>query len=369
MPTRARSSSEAVVAALKETFAARVIAWQRHAGRHDLPWQKTRDAYRIWLSEVMLQQTQVATVLPYYERFLKAFPDVATLARAAPDEVMAHWSGLGYYSRARNLHRAARDVIEHHGGRVPQSAALLETLPGIGRSSAAAIAAFAFGERAAILDGNVKRVLCRVFGIERPMQKQSTERELVGFALGLLPEHGIERYTQGLMDLGATVCTAKAPRCPDCPFANDCIARASGRIATLPAPREKRITPRRKASFVLARHSQSVWLERRPERGIWGGLWCLPASALDARSGASEAQLLERFIKAPAQAGVASEFARFEHAFTHFTLLASVFAIDCRREDDFGRDGRWVPWRDCASLGLPAPIKTLLLDVQQGLFR
>ncbi len=218
-------------------FAARVVAWQRAHGRHDLPWQRTRDPYRIWLSEIMLQQTQVATVVPYYDRFLAAFPDVAALAAAPEDRVLERWSGLGYYRRAHHLHAAAKMVVARHGGAFPRDPSAIAALPGIGRSTAAAIAAFAFGARAAILDGNVKRVLARHRGIGGYPGAPRVERTLWALAESLLPARGIETYTQALMDLGATICTRAAPRCAACPVAAGCVARRSGRAAELPSPR------------------------------------------------------------------------------------------------------------------------------------
>src|SRR5687768_14848190 len=214
-------------------FAARLVAWQREHGRHHLPWQRTRDPYRVWLSEVMLQQTQVATVLPYYERFVASFPDVRALADAPIDRVLQHWSGLGYYRRAHHLHAGAKAIVERHGGAFPRDVAAIAALPGIGRSTAAAIAAFAFGTRAAILDGNVKRVLARHRG---------SEEDLWARAEGLLPKRGIEAYTQGLMDLGATLCT-RTPKCETCPVRQSCVARKTGRVAELPAPRARKVLP------------------------------------------------------------------------------------------------------------------------------
>ncbi|MGE5622963.1 MAG: A/G-specific adenine glycosylase, partial [Bacillota bacterium] len=207
-------------------FSAQVIRWQKQHGRHALPWQNTRDAYRIWLSEIMLQQTQVAAVIPYYQRFLERFPDVFVLAAAPAEEVMAYWSGLGYYSRARNLHRCAQRVVSEYGGVFPSDPVLLADLPGIGRSTAAAIAAFAYGARAAILDGNVKRVFCRVFGVDGFPGTKPVEDKLWRRAIALLPQDDIEAYTQGLMDLGATVCTRSSPSCEACPLAQRCVARA-----------------------------------------------------------------------------------------------------------------------------------------------
>ncbi len=221
------------------TFAPRLLAWHRQCGRHDLPWQNTRDAYRIWLSEIMLQQTQVDTVIPYYARFLAAFPDIASLAAAPVDAVMGLWSGLGYYARARNLHACAQRVVSEHGGVFPATAEQIATLPGIGRSTAAAIAAFSQGERVAILDGNVKRVLCRAFGVEGFPGSAPVEKQLWALAEALLPEAQIGNYIQAQMDLGATVCTRGTPKCAACPLAEDCVARLSDRIASLPMPRPR----------------------------------------------------------------------------------------------------------------------------------
>jgi A/G-specific adenine glycosylase len=368
MQTRAHSLSDGSMAVTRDkTFAERLIAWQKESGRHSLPWQETREPYRIWLSEVMLQQTQVATVLPYYERFLARFPDVFALASANVDDVMAHWAGLGYYSRARNLYRSAQQVVGDLGGKFPSTAADLMQLPGVGRSTATAIAAFAYGERGAILEGNVKRVLCRVFGIERPMDKPATERELVQFATGLLPDSDIGAYTQGLMDLGATVCTPRRPACTVCPFASDCVARCTGRIEMLPTPKTKRAVPVSRASFVLARHGEMVWIERREERGIWGGLWSLPASNIDSKSdadGPALASLIAHELDQDVARAEPDEYARFEHTFSHFKLLGRVWSIDISDPVKEGRTGRWINLAECDALGLPAPIKTLLMLVK-----
>ena len=250
-------------------FAARVVAWQRTHGRHDLPWQNTRDAYRIWLSEIMLQQTQVTTVLPYYERFVAAFPDVAALAAAPLERVLEHWSGLGYYRRAHHLHAAARAVVAGHGGGFPHDAATIATLPGVGRSTAAAIAVFAHGERAAILDGNVKRVLARHAGVEGFPGAASVEARLWALAEARLPTQDVEPYTQGLMDLGATLCTRTKPRCGECPVAADCVARRDGRVDELPSPRPAKALPRKAVRVLLLERAGEVLLERRAPTGIW----------------------------------------------------------------------------------------------------
>src|SRR5690242_9629100 len=257
-------------------FASRVIRWQREHGRHGLPWQGTRDAYRIWLSEVMLQQTRVETVIPYYERFLARWPSVGELAAASVDEVLALWSGLGYYARGRNLHRAACEVRDRFGGEFPRRFDDIATLPGVGRSTAAAIAAFAGGERRAILDGNVRRVLARHAGVDGDPSSTATMTRLWEVAESRLPRRDIERYTQGMMDLGAGVCTARSPRCLVCPVSEDCVARAESRVAELPGKRRRAERPRKHVSMLVAIRAGEVLLEKRPPTGIWGGLWSLP---------------------------------------------------------------------------------------------
>ena len=341
------------------SFAARLIAWQRSAGRHHLPWQNTRDPYRIWLSEVMLQQTQVSAVKPYYERFITRYADVFALAAADADDVMAAWAGLGYYSRARSLHRCAKQIVDQHQGKFPDRLEELDQLPGIGRSTAAAIAVFAFGHREAILDGNVKRVLCRVFGIDRPMQSQVTERELVALASELLPKEEIESYTQGLMDFGATLCTPRRPTCSQCPFEADCVARSSGLIELLPRPKQRRIVPLRRAAFFLFCHAGQVLLERRPDTGIWGRLWCLPQSAYQAEPLSRDQAALAAASLAPTAIALSFDaVARFTHGFTHFLLEATVWRIDLAQPLDL-QDSRMVDARAMSEMALPQPFRHL----------
>jgi A/G-specific adenine glycosylase len=343
------------------TFAARVIAWQRRHGRHDLPWQGTRDAYRIWLSEVMLQQTQVATVLDYYARFLLRFPDVATLAGAPLDDVLALWSGLGYYSRARHLHRCAQVVMVEHGGAFPRSAAALAELPGIGRSTAAAIAAFAFGERVAILDGNVKRVLARALGFDADLAEPRHVNALWDQAGALLPARsGIESYTQGLMDLGAGVCLARAPACCRCPLHAICVAAASGEPTRWPV-RTRRLERGRRANVWLwLRWRDRHWLLRRPPQGVWAGLWSLPEFGDDAALDADSAHW----------PGTVQALPSFKHALTHFdwTLAPRIWTLPARiaaaRADAVTArwpDGRWCTLDQALALALPAPLRRLLL--------
>ena len=335
------------------TFAERLIAWQKIAGRHDLPWQQTRDPYRIWLSEIMLQQTQVGTVIPYFQRFLSRFPTVQALAEAPLEAVIEHWAGLGYYARARNLHRCAREIVAVHAGKWPNSASQLSALPGIGRSTAAAIAAFAFGQRAAILDGNVKRVLCRQFAIEGFPGQSAVDRELWALAERLLPAADIESYTQGLMDLGATVCTRSRPRCEICPVSPDCQARLSGRQSALPTPRPRAKLPERRAGFVFICDGTRLLLERRPPSGLWGGLLVPPegeASAVLARLGLIDQN--RRNLKP------------LRHAFTHFRLtLEPVLCIVSPAVAASKPGLHWVELVGAASAGVPTPIRKLIEQI------
>ncbi|KAB2928322.1 MAG: A/G-specific adenine glycosylase [Dechloromonas sp.] len=335
------------------SFSERLIAWQKSAGRHDLPWQNTRDPYRIWLSEIMLQQTQVATVIPYYQRFLASFPDVRALAAAPVEIVMEHWAGLGYYARARNLHRCAQQVVAVHGGSFPASSAELEMLPGIGRSTAAAVAAFAFGERAAILDGNVKRVLCRHFAVPGFPGAAKVHRQLWQLAERLLPASDIEAYTQGLMDLGAGTCTRSRPSCPRCPLADDCLARRQGRQATLPEARPRAAVPERSACFVLIRDGQRVLLERRPPSGLWGGLLVPPEGEVG--------PVLARFgLQAVGQ----RQLPPLRHSFTHFRLTLEPVLCDVHGPLLMAEPGlQWVELAQVATAAVPAPIGKLLRQV------
>jgi A/G-specific adenine glycosylase len=346
-------------------FAGTLIDWQRRQGRQALPWQQldatARDAYAIWIAEIMLQQTQVAAVIPFYLRFLGRFPDVTTLAGAPLDDVMQHWSGLGYYSRARNVHATARIVVEAHQGRFPDTVEALMALPGIGRSTAAAIAAFAYGRRAAILDGNVKRVLARVFLLEGVPTGGAFTRRAWDVAESLLPAHDIERYTQGLMDLGATVCTPRNPSCLLCPFEKTCGAHREGRETSLPERAKRRAVPERRATLLVVTRGDDVLLERRPPRGIWGGLWSLPEFA-----GEADRKTLVRRATDEGRIESVATLTGFTHAFTHFVLNADVVRIDVVTSGQVVRDDdttRWVARGALSGMGLPAPVRTLLASL------
>lgn len=345
----------------KQDFASRLMSWQASHGRHDLPWQHSRDPYRVWLSEIMLQQTQVDTVMPYYGRFLARFPTLADLAAAPQEDVLALWSGLGYYARARNLHKAAQVVMEEHGGIFPRSAATIATLPGIGRSTAAAIAAFCFDERVAILDGNVKRVLCRAFGIEGFPGSRAVEQTLWALATELLPERDPGRYIQAQMDLGATVCTRSRPACTRCPLAADCVARRDGRCAELPTPRPRKAVPRRQANVVVVRAGNAVLVEQRPPAGIWGGLLALPEAGADGAA----AWTAQRFGSA---APAAASLPALTHAFTHFVLEIRPWLVDLRAPATLAGDGtlRWLALDTVDAAALPAPVRTILKSLPRS---
>lgn len=343
----------------QDTFATPLIAWQRQHGRHSLPWQRTTDPYRVWLSEVMLQQTQVSTVLTYYERFLQRFPDVKALAAASQDEVMSLWSGLGYYSRARNMHACAKAVVAEHGGAFPRSSELLQTLPGIGRSTAAAIAAFCFGERVAILDGNVKRVLTRFLAFGDDLAVARNERELWAQATALLPHQHIEPYTQGLMDLGATVCLARSPQCLLCPVQSHCAARRAGTQDTFPMKTRKLKRGRRDNAWLWLTWGDQLRLCQRPDNGVWAGLWSLP-----------EFDSPEVLAQASATwPGVGTALPSFTHVLTHldwtlhplrWTLPERTSAARVAQIVSTWPSGRWFTQEAALAAGLPAPLRKLL---------
>ena len=360
-----------------DSFASRLILWQRTHGRHDLPWQgangMTRcaqasgagmpsprrlpqsagsaitsdlasvvgspsrmasrsisnvseaDAYRVWLSEIMLQQTQVATVIPYYRRFIASFPDIAALAAATEDQVLAHWSGLGYYARGRNLRRAAQIIVEKHHGKFPHQYEQILELPGIGRSTAAAICALAWHERRAILDGNVKRLLARYCGIAGWAGNKEVETQLWQQAEALLPPGDVATYTQSLMDMGATVCTRSRPKCAACPVQAGCIALQTERIAEFPAPRPRKAMPEKYATFLLLMHGTDILLEKRSGSGIWGGLWCPPQFD-------DEGAAREWFVRNGMDASHGERLETFTHTFTHFKLHITPLKIQLARK-------------------------------------
>ncbi len=347
-------------------FAPRLLEWFETAGRKDLPWQRDPTPYRVWVSEIMLQQTQVATVIPYYEAFLRRFPDVRTLAAASLDEVLHLWSGLGYYARARNLQRAAQAIVARHGGEFPARLEEVLALPGIGRSTAGAILALSRGERHAILDGNVRRVLARQFGVEGYPGAPAVERRLWELSEVCTPHEQVAEYTQAVMDLGATVCTRARPACLLCPVQSGCVARERGLQDRLPAPRPRAARPTREAWLVAAmRGGHKVLLERRPPAGIWGGLWGLPEFPTRAHA---EQWCREQLVGAAPPRPVTA----LRHAFSHFDYEMRPLLVHCLgkaaalREDD---RYRWYDARQPARVGLPKPVATLvarLTDAAEG---
>lgn len=325
------------------SFSQKLLHWFDHHGRHDLPWQHPRSLYRVWVSEVMLQQTQVTTVIPYFEKFMQRFPDVQALADAPQDEVLAHWAGLGYYARARNLHKAAQHIRDQHGGRFPEDFEQVMDLPGIGRSTAGAILSQALDQPHAILDGNVKRVLARFAAIEGWPGQPAVAERLWQVAKSLLPALRCADYTQAMMDLGATLCTRTKPRCQQCPLADGCAALAQGRVAELPASKPSKARPRRQVVMLVQLRGDEILLQKRPPSGIWGGLWSLPEVAPD------EAPSGERWPV-------------LVHQFSHFELEITPLLV--KEQSVAGvmeADGQlWYKWRNLQEVGLPAPVRKIL---------
>lgn len=333
-------------------FAARLLHWYDQHGRHDLPWQHPRTPYRVWVAEVMLQQTQVRTVIPYYERFLARFPSLPALAEAAQDEVLALWSGLGYYSRARNLHRAAQLCVAAHGGELPVEVEALAALPGIGRSTAAAILAQAHGQRLAILDGNVRRVLARHQAIEGAPDDPQTLRRLWALSEALLPADRLADYTQAIMDLGASLCARSRPQCARCPLAADCVALATDRVAELPQRKTRRVRPLRHTLMLYLQDADGrVLLQRRPSRGIWGGLWSLPEA-----ESLAQAQAWGAVEPAPVLA--------LTHDFTHFSLQIALHPVRPGELPPADAESRWYSLPEAQALGLPQPVRRILSELQ-----
>ena len=350
-----------VTTAPDSPLADQLLSWFDQHGRHDLPWQQPRSAYRVWLSEIMLQQTQVGTVIPYFERFLQRFPNVQLLAAAPQDDVLTLWAGLGYYARARNLHKAAQQIVAEHSGEFPQSVAALEALPGIGRSTAGAIAAQAFGVRAAILDGNVKRVLARLFAVPGWPGETAVAAKLWQHAEALTPNQRLADYTQAIMDLGATLCTRSKPACLLCPWQPHCQASASGEPTQFPGKKPRKTKPQRAVQMLLLRNANNqILINRRPPTGIWGGLWSLPEIGADA---------------APAEAATELGFATIDskplpavpHSFSHYQLNIQPVLLSVSEEFFAINDGgqQWLNLSTPASWpGLPAPVRKILEAVQ-----
>ncbi len=344
-----------------DTFSTQLLDWQAQQGRKDLPWQKSATAYPVWISEIMLQQTQVNTVIPYFQRFMQRFPSVKSLAQAPLDDVLHLWSGLGYYARARNLHQTAQQVWTQHRGRFPNTLDGLTSLPGIGRSTAGAILSLGMNLRAPILDGNVKRVLCRIHGIDRWPGETETQKQLWQLAEALTPTHSFGRYNQAMMDLGALICTRTQPNCPRCPVQHVCQARQYHRTAELPIPKPTKQKPERQVYMLMLLRNQQVWLEKRTAKGIWGGLWSLPEAvslpALKQLSQQWDVTLSKRQALTPIQ-----------HVFTHFKLHIKPYSVRLAAHAKWPSslpEGRWYDLNCPPAIGLPAPIQILLNAVKK----
>jgi A/G-specific adenine glycosylase len=347
---------------MTDTFSDRLLAWFERHGRHDLPWQTQRSAYRVWVSEIMLQQTQVATVVTYFERFVARFPDVATLAAAPLDEVLGYWSGLGYYARARNLHSTAQRIVGEFNGQFPRSPQVLAALPGIGRSTAGAIAAQAFDARHAILDGNVKRVLSRYHAVSGWPGEKAVENRLWEFAEQHTPAQQVRDYTQAIMDLGATLCTRSRPRCTACPLAGGCAAQRLQQQHVYPASKPRKSLPVRNTTMIMLHNNQQqILLARRPPTGIWGGLWSFPECARPEEAVAWSAQQLHCGIE------IERQWESLRHTFSHFHL--DITPISARLIDSRGvmdpAQGAWYNLAQTTTLGLAAPVKRLLAALQE----
>ena len=367
--------------AAQNIFAERVLDWFNSHGRHNLPWQRNPTPYRVWISEIMLQQTQVATVIPYYHRFVARFPEVRSLAAAPLDQVLHLWTGLGYYARARNLHKAAQQVCEENNGNFPNTVERLECLPGIGRSTAGAIAALAMHLKAPILDGNVKRVLTRCFAISGYPESSKVKAQLWELAESLLPESDIAAYTQAMMDLGATVCTRSQPHCDQCPLVNHCLALAADEIATYPGKKPRQNKPVKAVQMIILRNKHGeVLLEKRAETGIWGGLYSLPERALKQVPENPRARVVKHSCE---QENQDSEFGAelngqpcdltsairlpvMRHSFTHYHLEIFPLLVEATPTADTGNGKAdsncrlWYPLDHSLEVGLAAPVKKLL---------
>ena len=347
----------------RDAFAAAVLAWFDEHGRTDLPWQQRPTPYRVWVSEIMLQQTQVGVVIPYFERFVARFPDLSTLAAADQDDVLHLWSGLGYYARARNLHRAAQTVMERHCGALPTDIDALQSLPGIGRSTAGAILSLALGRHHPILDGNCKRVLARCYGVDGWPGRSSVLKQLWQLAETLTPANGVERFNQAMMDLGATLCTRSSPECRRCPLAEQCIGFREGRPEAYPTPKPKRDNPIRETRMLLVIDPTGrALLERRPPSGIWGGLWVppelQPGQDADDWCRTRLGRNSQRLEMRPPR----------RHTFSHFQLDIHPLVARLSGMPAMVADSSTQAWVDPAApgdIGLPAPIRRLLDEIAE----
>lgn len=353
------TDSITVSAARIQYFRRAVLSWYDRYGRKDLPWQHNKTAYRVWLSEIMLQQTQVATVIPYFNKFIAQFPNIKALAQTDEDTVLHLWAGLGYYSRARNLHKTAKIITEQFAGEFPNELMALQQLPGIGRSTAGAIIALAFDQAAAILDGNVKRLLVRFNAIEQPINDRNTEKQLWQLAERLLSQKRLTDYTQVLMDLGAMVCTRCKPICHQCPLLKQCLAFQTNSQDTLPRKVTTKKIPTKKTAMLLLQNQQGeILLEKRPPTGIWGGLWSLPECDQDVANFCRQQFGLS--------VGSAQELPPFRHSFSHFRLQVTPILVEVQSSILPAMDSKMMTWYHPGKqqrIGLPQPIAKLLADI------
>jgi A/G-specific adenine glycosylase len=348
---------------MKQSFAEQLLAWWDVHGRHDLPWQRDVSPYRVWVSEIMLQQTQVATVERYYARFMQTFPDVFTLAAAPQDDVLHLWSGLGYYSRARNLHKAAQQIVAEFKGELPITLEDMMSLPGIGRSTAGAVLALAMDQRQPILDGNAKRVLARFFAVEGWSGSTANLKTLWGYAEDTTPQARVANYTQAIMDLGATVCSRSRPACNDCPLRTGCAAVAQGLVNEIPAPKPKKVRRRRSTVMVIAiNKAGDILLEKRPAQGIWGGLWSFPELAEQADVSDWCQQRLQMLPE------VMDSWPLIAHSFSHYDLDMLPVEIRVSKQPAVIMDGDqwlWYNTRSPANVGLAAPVAKMLQSLNE----
>ncbi len=342
-------------------FSDAILTWYDKFGRKTLPWQQDKTPYKVWLSEIMLQQTQVTTVIPYFERFMARFPTVIDLANAEQDEVLHLWTGLGYYARARNLHKAAKIIATDYHGNFPTSIDEVQALPGIGRSTAGAVLSLALKQHHAILDGNVKRTLSRCYGVEGWPGKKAVENALWDIAERETPKNGVERYNQAMMDMGAMICTRSKPKCDLCPIADRCIAKAQQRQTDFPGKKPKTTKPEKSTWFALLQHDHYVWLEQRPSSGIWGGLWCFPQS-----DSVDHHVLLQERIESPAiTVPTPDTLIAFRHTFSHYHLDITPQLYQFQSQPHMLSQGLWFDLLTPPEIGLAAPVQSLLEQLRQ----
>ncbi len=356
-----KTESVKISQASATTFSDKVLSWYQQQGRKSLPWQQNKTPYRVWISEIMLQQTQVATVIPYYQRFMESFPTIADLAKADEDKVLHHWTGLGYYARARNLHKAAKHIVNQHSGEFPQNLEAVIALPGIGRSTAGAILSLSLNKHHSILDGNVKRVLARCYTVTGYNGQAKFEQQLWPIADILTPKDGVAQFNQAMMDLGALVCTRSKPDCENCPLSSGCLAKAGELQSQFPQKKPKKVTPVRNTIMVIPRLNNQVLMEKRPPSGIWGGLWCFLEIT-------DQSELKPLLTKQRLRATEQIELPEFRHTFSHFHLDIQPIIVDCQplkvEEVNEKAQQQWYDLSQQASVGFAASTQKLISLLQ-----